>query len=227
MLVAFASLLLVPTDALARKKCKNFCSVITQTLRVCGNAVIGGDLTVNGTINNTTLNDTINNIIIDIDALQSDFLFAFSDEAQPYAAPTVFPAFQKITFNNTGPLDGWTVDAAGNFTAPATGLYLVSYSAGIGDVAPLDVLASANIAAFFGPLAAETFVDGSDSSVQITAAIETIQNASSTFLLNAVAGQNLFFGFLTDALLGTVQLEATNLTADTTTTIAVTITRIN
>jgi hypothetical protein len=197
MLATLATLLVIPADVVA-KKCKNFCSVNTQSLRVCNNAVINGNLTVDGTITNSTFSSSITEILTTLAGLSANHVFAYSTEIQTYDGDGT--TFTPITFNVNGIISGWThVAGSENFTVPATGLYEVSYSANIGIPAVADTFPAA-IAAFSGTLGSETQIAGSDSSIQFTSAAGAVQifTASSTFLLNATAGQNFFLGLLAD-----------------------------
>ncbi len=223
MLASLAMLLLVPTDMFA-KKCKNFCSVNTQTLRVCNNAIINGNLTVDGTINSTEFSASISDILTTLGALTANHVFAYSTDIQTYAGDGT--TFTPITFNVNGIISGWTHTAgSANFTVPATGLYEVSYSANIGIPGAADTFPAA-IAAFSGALGSETLVAGSDSSIQLTSAAGPTQilTVSSTFLLNATAGQNLFLGLIADDDSG-VTLTNPDL-EDIATSISLTITRV-
>lgn len=197
MLASLAMLLLVPTDMFA-KKCKNFCSVNTQTLRVCNNAAINGDLTVDGTITNTTFSNSITEILTILAGLSANHVFAYSTEIQTYDGAG--DTFTPITFNVNANVDGWIhTPGSANFTVPVTGLYMVNYSANIGIPGVADTF-PAGIAAFTGPLGAETQIAGSDSSLQVTSpgGATQIFTVSSGFLLNGIAGQNFLLGLIAD-----------------------------
>ena len=176
--------------------------------------------------NNTAINNpSAGSTVTPVQA--TDFIFAFSNETQTYVGDGT--TFQDVTFNNNGPLNGWTHVAGPNFTAPATGLYLVSYRAGVQlALSAGSGITSAGLRAMFGPLASETPVAGSDTSFVLDIVGTLLTTVSTSFLLNATQGQNLKIQFIVAPITGgnSGSIAAASL-PEITTTASITITRIN
>ena len=178
--------------------------------------------------NNTAINNpSAGSTVTPVQA--TDFIFAFSDATQIYEGDGT--TFQDVTFNVNGPLSGWThVAGSANFTAPSSGLYLVSYRGNIQLLHPAGINnASAGLRAVFGP--AETPIPGSDSGTafQISVTNDLITTVTTSFLFNAIQGQDLKLQLIATPIVNaSPRLIAAPIgLPGITTTVSITITRIN
>jgi hypothetical protein len=116
----------------------------------------------------------------------TNYVFAYDTTVQTLATKGTF---QTVTFNTTPQLNGWTY-SAGNFTAPTTGLYLVS--------AIMTVINNTADLTFAGQLRATfngTEVAGSNVTQALRDPGSHLSNVESSFLVSATSGQNLAIQF--------------------------------
>lgn len=216
-----------------------FCNIkVTDQICVSGNAQVGGDLTVCGTIiasgftgsggqgpTGATGATGATGVTGPTGGNLSDrnYVFDFDTRTQTYGGGT----FQNITFNSTGIIDGWVHSVlppgvgTAQFTCSQTGLYLIEY-----DIITRKIGGPAGT---FSSIATLNGVEipGSQAAVFIAVNNEPLEHTRA-FFANINAGDVLTFQFKGDpaGTAGNFQILANGGSGTTRPGITITITRI-
>jgi len=119
-------------------------------------------------------------------ASSANYVYAYDTTVQ---ALTTKGTFKSVTFANTPQLNGWTY-SAGNFTAPATGLYMVTAIISINNNTANTTMAGQLRATFNG-----VEVAGSNVTQALRDTASHLSNVQTSFIVSATAGQNLAIQF--------------------------------